>query len=119
MQAAPPQAGDGLLHARVCVPLAPQALAEHALHADQPPLTGELPVQVRVSLAPRLPSSFRHAWPPCAGEGLLQVRVCVPPAPQAVAEQAPQADQPPSTAAFAVEQVPEFAPPCSPSQRHR
>ena len=119
VQVAPPQAGDGLLQVRVCLPLAPQAVAEQALHVDQPPLTGELPVQARVSLVPRLPSSFRHAWPPCAGDGSLQVRVCVPLAPQAVAEQVLHADQPPSTAGFAREQVPEFEPPLVPSQRHR
>ena len=166
-QAAPPHAGDGFVQARVCVPGKPQALAEHALHADQPPSTrafavherndgpeqalpphpgaglvqvrvclpvpqlaeqllhadqppsrAEAPVQARVSLVPRVPSSFRHSWPPCSGDGLSQLRVCVPLPPQAVAEQAPHADQPPSTA-MDLRHLSEFAPPCRPSQRHR
>ena len=118
LQAAPPQAGAGLVQVRVWVPVVPQAVAEQLFHADQPPATGELPVQARVSLLPRLPSSFRHCWPPRSGAGSLQVRVCVPPAPQEVVEQALQSDQPPSTAASLLHCA-EFVPPYKPSQRHR
>ena len=118
LHAWPPQAGAGLVQVRVWVPVVPQPEAEQLLQFDQPPLTGELPVQARLSLAPRVPSSFWHCWPPLSGDGLLQVRVCVPPAPQDVAEQALQSDQPPSTAIDLL-QLWEFAPPCRPSQRHR
>ena len=75
MQLAPPHPGDGKLHVRVCVPLAPQAVAEQALQPDQPPSIGSLPVQERDD-APA------QALPPQDGEGLLHVRVCVPRAPQ-------------------------------------
>ena len=75
-------------------------------------------MQARVSLVPRVPSNFRHSWPPCSGDGLSQLRVCVPLPPQAVAEQALQSDQPPSTA-MNLRHLSEFAPPCRPSQRHR
>ena len=75
-------------------------------------------MQARVSLVPRVPPSFRHSWPPCSGDGLSQLRVCVPLPPQAVAEQALQSDQPPSTA-MNLRHLSEFAPPCRPSQRHR
>ena len=47
VQALPPQAGEGLLHARVWVPLVPQTLAEQALHADQPPSTRVFAVHER------------------------------------------------------------------------
>ena len=117
LQALPPQPGDGLSQVRVWVPVAPQLAAEQLPHADQPPSTGALPVQARVSLVPRVASSFRHSWPPW-GDGLSQWRVCVPPLPQAVAEQALQSDQPPSTA-MNLRHFSEFSPPCRPSQRHR
>lgn len=61
-QLLPPQPGDGKLHVRVCVPLAPQAAAEQLLQADQPPLIGSLPVQERED-APT------QALPPQAGDG--------------------------------------------------
>ena len=115
-QALPPQPGAGLVQVRVCLPV-PQ-LAEQLLHADQPPSRAEAPVQARVSLVPRVPSSFGHSWPPCSGDGLSQLRVCVPLPPQAVAEQALQSDQPPSTA-MNLRHLSEFVPPCRPSQRHR
>ena len=116
-QLPPPHPGAGLSQVRVCVPAAPQALAEQALQADQPPSTAAAPVQPRVSLAPLVPSSFRHCRPSCAGTGSLQVRVWVPAAPQAVAEQALQSDQPPSTAVNLLH-FSESAPPNWPSQRH-
>ena len=106
------------MQVRVWVPVAPQPVAEQLPQLDQLPSTGALPVQARVSLAPRVPSSFEHCRPPPSGDGLLQVRVCVPPAPHEVAEQALQSDQPPSTAIVLL-QLSEFAPPCSPSQRQR
>ena len=115
-QALPPQPGTGFVQVRVCLPV-PQ-LAEQLLHADQPPSRAETPVQARVSLVPRVPSSFRHAWPPCSGDGLSQLRVCVPLPPQAVTEHALQSDQPPSTA-MDLRHLSEFVPPCRPSQRHR
>ena len=114
----PPHPGLGLSQVRVCVPAAPQAVAEQALQSDQPPAVGSLPVQALTSLVPRVPSSFRHSWPPCSGAGLLQVLVCRPAAPQAVAEQALQSDQPPSTS-MSLPHFSEFEPPCWPSQRHR
>ncbi len=117
-QTLPPQPGAGLSQVRVCVPVAPQTLTEQALQLDQPPSTAAAPVQARVSFVPLVPSSFRHSWPPRAGTGSLQVRVCVPPAPQAVAEQALQSDQPPSTA-MNLRHFSEFSPPCRPSQRQR
>ena len=115
-QLLPPHPGSGLSQFRVCVPLAPQAVAEQLDQADQPPSTGELPAQPRTSLVPLLPSSFRHSWPPCAGAGLLQVRVRVPLVAQAVVEQALQSDQPPSTAVYFTH-FSESAPPYWPSQR--
>ena len=96
-QLLPPQPGDGKLHVRVCVPLAPQALAEQLLQAVHPPGLGSLPVQERED-APT------QALPPQAGDGWVQARVCVPPTPQALAEQALHADQPPSTGSFAVQE---------------
>ena len=110
-QLLPPHPGVGLVQVLVCVPLAPQALAEQALQPVQPPFTAAAPAQDRVSLVPRVPSSFRHSWPACAGAGLSQVRVCVPAAPQADAEQALQSDQPPSTAVY-LTHFSEFEPPC-------
>ena len=91
----PPQAGVGSLQLRVSVPLAPQAVAEQLPQSDQPPLTGVLPVQARVSRMPKVPSSNRHCRPPQVGGGTVHVRICVPLAPQAVAEQLPHMDQPP------------------------
>lgn len=67
-QAVPPHPGDGELHVRVCVPLVPQAVAEQALQADQPPSTGSLPVQARE----KVPAQGR---PPHDGDGLMHPRV--------------------------------------------
>lgn len=92
----PPHAGAGLLQVRVCVPVSPQAVAEHSLQPDQPPSMGVLPVQERED-APM------HALPPHPGDGMLHVRVCVPLAPQALAEQELQGDQPPLTGALPVQ----------------
>ena len=116
-QLLPPHAGAGLSQVRVCVPPTPQAFAEQALQFDHWPSTAAAPAQDRVSLVPRVPSSFRHSWPACAGAGLSQVRVCVPASPQADAEQTLQSDQPPSTAVY-LTHFSEFAPPCWPSHRH-
>ena len=96
VHALPPHAGVGLLQARVCVPLAPQSLAEQELHADQPPSTGLLPVQARDDEPEQL-------LPPHAGVGFVQDLVCVPLAPQALAEQALQPVQPPSTGLLPVQ----------------
>lgn len=94
--ALPPHAGVGLLQARVCVPLAPQSLAEQELHADQPPSTGLFPVQARDDEPEQL-------LPPHAGVGFAQDLVCVPLVPQALAEQALQPVQPPSTGLLPVQ----------------
>lgn len=92
----PPHAGAGLVHVRVCVPVSPQAVAEHSLQPDQPPLMGVLPVHEREDTP-------THALPPHPGDGMLHVRVCVPLAPQALAEQAPQGDQPPPMGSLPVQ----------------
>ena len=110
-QALPPQAGDGWVHARVCVPRKPQALAEHALHADQPPSTGSFAVQER-------DDGPLQALPPQPGDGLSQVRVWVPVAPQLAAEQLPHADQPPSTGELPVQARVSLVPRVPSSFRH-
>lgn len=110
VQVLPPHPGAGLSQVRVCVPRAPQAVAEQVLQLDQPPSTGVLPAQARSSLVPLVPSSFRHSWPLCSGAGLVQVRVCVPLVAQALVEQALQSDQPPSTAVYLMH-FSELAPP--------
>ena len=96
-QLLPPQLGDGKLHVRVRVPLAPQAVAEQLLQADQPPFLGLLPVQ-DCEAAPE------QLLPPQPGDGKLHVRVRVPLAPQAAAEQLLQADQPPGLGSLPVQE---------------
>jgi len=81
VHAAPPLAGAGLVHVRVCVPPLPSAV--HAtLHVDQslkPPSTGQsTPTLQACEVAPE------QAAPPLVGAGLVQVRVCVPPLPSAL-----------------------------------
>ena len=97
LQAAPPQAGVGLVQVRVWVPV-PQVVLQ-APQADQPPLTGVLPVQAWLE-------EPLQAAPPQAGVGLVQVLVWVPGTPQALAEQELQGDQSPLTGWLVLVHVP-------------
>jgi hypothetical protein len=96
VQSAPPFAGAGLLHVRVCVPPLPSAVQAtlHAVQSLRPPSTGHRTPVLQVCIIAPL-----HAAPPFAGDGLVQVRVCVPPVPSAVqlTLHAVQSLQPPST----------------------
>jgi len=87
LQAAPPSAGEGLVHVRVCVP--PPQVIEHVDQSLHPPLIGQACVLQVCVLGPL------HTAPTLAGRGLVHVRVCVPP-PQ-VREQVDQLDHPPLT----------------------
>lgn len=112
----PPHPGTGLLQVRVCVPAAPQDVAEQAPQSDQPPFSGVAPVQGRTSSLPLVPSSLRQLR--CPAGGSVQVRVCLPLMPQALDEQALQADQPSPGSSGRRTHFSEFWPPCRPSQRH-